>query len=101
MSKKKFFSPEVKADAVSLVLDQGYSIQEACEAMGAGVSAMRRWVRQVKGEKSGTTPQAQAITPEHQEIQALKSRIKQLEMEKSILKKASALLMLDSYKSAS
>ena len=101
MIKKKYFSPEVKAEAASLVLDKGYSIKEACDAIGVGVSAMRRWVKQVKGERGGVTPEAKAITPEHQEIQALKARIKQLEMEKSILKKASALLMSDSYKSVS
>lgn len=101
MSKKKYFSPEVKAEAASLVLDHGYSIKDACHAIGVCESAMRRWVKQVKGERCGVAPQAKAITPEHQEIQALKARIKQLEMEKSILKKASALLMSDSYKNVS
>lgn len=101
MSKKRFFSPEVKADAASLVLDKGYSVQEACDAIGVCESALRRWVKQLQGERCGIAPRAQAITPEHQEIQALKARIKQLEMEKSILKKASALLMSDSYKNVS
>jgi len=101
MGKRKVFSSEFKAEAAGLVLDKGYSIQDACEAMGVSISSMDRWVRQVKGERHGITPKGKAITAEQQEIQALKARIKQLEMEKSILKKASALLMSDSYKSAS
>jgi transposase len=38
-----------------------------------------------------------AITKEHQEIQSLKERVRRLEMEKEILKKATALLMSDQH----
>jgi len=39
-----------------LVLDQAYSIKDACEAMGVGTTAMRRWVTQLKEERHGVTP---------------------------------------------
>jgi len=101
MSKRKSFSPELKEDAAGLVLDKGYSIKEASEAMGASDSAMRSWVRQLEGERKGiTSTKAKSITAEHQEIQALKAQVKRLELEKEILKKASALLMSDSYNGA-
>ena len=38
------------------------------------------------------------MTPEQQEIRELKKQIERLELEKEILKKASALLMSDSMK---
>jgi len=98
MSKRKNYTPEFKQEAASLVLDQTYSIPEACEAMGVGLSAMRRWVKQLKAERTGITPEgSKAITPEQQKIQALEAQIKKLEREKSILKKASALLMSEAY----
>ena len=101
MGKNRIYSTEIKAEAASLVLDKDYSIQEACEAMGVSDSAMRKWVKQLKEERMGTTPTiGKAITPEHQKIQSLKLKVKRLELEKEILKKASALLISDSYNGA-
>jgi len=54
---------------------------------------LRRWVDQVQQERTGVTLQSKALTPEQQKIQELEARITRLEREKSILKKATALLM--------
>ncbi len=90
----KNYPPKFKHESAALVLDQGYTIQEACDAVGVGQTAIRRWVTQLQGERAGNTPQkAKALTAEHQEIQALKEEVKRLKREKEILKKASALLM--------
>ena len=93
--KRRTFSAEFKVDAANLVLEQGYSIPEAARSMGVGETALRRWVDQLKIENGGTTPTVKALTPEQQKIQALEARISRLEREKSILKKATALLMSD------
>jgi transposase len=93
--KRRTFSAEFKVDAANLVLEQGYSIPEAARSMGVGETALRRWVDQLKIERGGTTPVIKALTPEQQKIQALEARISRLEREKSILKKATALLMSD------
>ncbi len=97
MSKKnrRTFSTEFKQEAANLVIEQGYSIAAASQAVGVSDSVLRRWVKQLRGEKAGITPQGKAMTPEHHRIQELEKRIKQLEQEKSILKKATALLMSD------
>ena len=92
---RRSFTNEFKHEAASLVVDQGYSIAEACRAMGVGSTAMRRWVLQLEREHKGITPKTKAMTPDQQRIQELESRVKQLEREKSILKKATALLMSD------
>ncbi len=92
---RRSFTDEFKHEAANLVIDQGYSMSEASRAMGVGPSAMRRWVVQLEGEHNGITPKAKAMTPDQQRIQELENRVKQLEREKSILKKATALLMSD------
>lgn len=98
MTKRKNYSSEFKQEAARLILDQNYTYKEAGESMGVGQSALRRWVNQLKSERQGTTPEiGQALTVEKKEIQQLKTRIRQLEREKEILKKASALLMSDQY----
>lgn len=93
--QRRTFSAEFKIDAASLVLDQGYSIPEAANSMGVGETALRRWVDQLKVERDGVTPSTKALTPEQKKIQELEARINRLEREKSILKKATALLMSD------
>lgn len=92
--KRRSFSREFKIDAAALILHQGYSYKEACESLGISDGALRNWVSQLKKEKSGHTPESRkALTDEHREIQQLKARVRQLETEKEILKKATALLM--------
>jgi transposase len=96
--KRRTFTPEFKKEAACLVLDQGYSIAQASTSLGVGESALRRWVKQLDQERQGITPKGKAMTPEQQRIQELEERCRRLEMEKSILKKATALLMSDDWK---
>lgn len=93
--QRRTFSSEFKMEAASLVLDQEYSIPEAARSMDVGETALRRWVEQLRLERGGSTPMSKALTPEQQKIQELEARISRLEREKSILKKATALLMSD------
>ena len=100
MSKKRTsFTSEFKLEAVSLVTDKGYSVSEACQALGVGATALRRWVNQLIQEREGITPVgSKALTPDQRQIQELQMRIQRLEMEKDILKKATALLVTDEFK---
>lgn len=59
---------------------------------------MRKWVNKLQQENKGMTPKGKALTTEQQHIQALEAKIKRLEREKEILKKATALLISDSTK---
>ena len=90
------FKPEFRLEVAELVVKQGYSVREASEAMNVGKSTVDKWVRQLKDECNGITPQGTALTPDQQKIKELEKRIKQIELEKEILKKATALLMSDS-----
>ena len=97
---RRSFSAEFKRESAGLVLDQGYSVQEACTAVGVGPTAMRRWVAQLQSERQGVTPVgSRALTPEQQKIQELEAKLRQVEREKEILKKATALLMSDTMRS--
>ncbi len=91
--QRRTFSPEFKREAADLVLKQNYSFIEASRSLGIGETALRRWVDQLQQERTGLTPKSKALTPEQQKIQELEARIARLEREKSILKKATALLM--------
>lgn len=92
------YSVQFKKEAAELVIDKGYSIQEASSAVGVSITALRRWVHQLQSERGGETPLAKAMSAEHLRIQELEAKIKQIEWEKDILKKATALLMQDNIK---
>ncbi|WP_162270867.1 transposase [Photobacterium phosphoreum] len=49
------YSVAFKYDAANLVLNKGYTIQEECNAVGVGYTAMSRWVAQLKQEHGGIT----------------------------------------------
>ena len=76
--------------------DQGRSIREAAEAMGVGKSTMDKWVRQLREERQGMSPQATPMTADQRRIRELEKQLRRVEEEKEILKKATALLMSDS-----
>lgn len=89
MIERRSFSTVFKHEAACLVLDQGYSIQEACDAVGVGRTAIHRWVKQLASERQGKTPiTSRAMTPDQQRIQELEAKIRKIEREKDILKKA-------------
>ncbi len=93
--QRRYFSTEFKHEAACLVLDQGYSIPEACRSLDLGETALRRWIEQLKLERGGGMPVSKALTAEQSRIQELEARVHRLEREKAILKKATALLMSD------
>ncbi len=96
MRVKRNFSPEFRHDAAQLVVDQNYTVREAAEAMNVGYSTMDKWARQLRQERNGITSKATPMTPDQLKIRELEKRIRDIEMEKEILKKATALLMSDS-----
>ncbi len=61
--------------------------------MGVGKSTIDKWVRKLRQESLGISLNTKPITPEQRKIRELEARIKKLEREKDIQKKATALLM--------
>ena len=94
------FSPEFRLEASQLVVNQNYTVRAAAQAINVGISTMAKWVAQLKLERQGK-PYAAAtpMTPDQLKIRELEKRIQRIEMEKEILKKATALLMSDSLNS--
>ena len=93
---RPIFTPEFRLECAQLVLDKGYSVRQAAQAMNVGKSSMDKWVRQLREERAGMSPKATPMTPDQLRIRELEKRLKQVELEKEILKKATALLMSDS-----
>jgi transposase len=87
-------------EVAQLVLDKGYSIREAADAMDVGKSTVDKWVRQLKQERGGLSPNTSPMTPDQIKIRELEKKIRYIEEEKEILKKATALLLSDSMRNS-
>jgi transposase len=88
LSRRKKYSKEFKLDAVSLVLDQGYSRAEAARSLGLNSNMLGRWVSEQLTDGGQAFRGNGKLTPEQEEIRKLRSQVKNLKMEKEILKKA-------------
>jgi transposase len=93
------YTREFKLESAQLVVDEDYTINEAADAMGVSISSMNNWIKKLRAERQGKTPIGLALTPEQHRIKELERQVKRIELEKEILKKATALLMSDSMKS--
>jgi transposase len=87
--KRRRFSAEFKAEAVKLVIEQKRSVLSVAKELGIYDSVLGDWVRQAQADAGRGRPGA-LTTSEKQELAELRRKVKQLEMEKEILKKAAA-----------
>ena len=90
MSKRKKYSKEFKLDAVSLVLEQDYTRVEAAKSLGINANMLGRWIKEFESEDGQSFRGNGKLSPEQEQIRDLKKQVKQLELEKEILKKATA-----------
>ena len=88
MKSRKRFSKECKLDAVSLVLEQDYTRSEAARSLGIDARMLGRWVKEHQANGGEAFRGNGKLTPEQEEIRELKARVKRLEMERDVLKKA-------------
>jgi transposase len=87
--KRRKFTQEFKAGAVKLVLAEGKSSTEVARDLGLTESALRIWVQQAKADRAEGKPGA-LMTAEREELSRLRKQVRELEMERDILKNAAA-----------
>lgn len=84
------YSLEFKQDAARLLLEKGYSQQQAAAHLGISLSALGRWVR-AERKPSGTESMMKKpglSLADQAELLRLRKENEQLRMEREILKKA-------------
>jgi transposase-like protein len=85
--KRRIYTPEFKAEVINLIETSGKSIAQVARELELTDSAVRSWVEAARMRSSPTATNQVGLEAENQE---LRQRIKVLEMERSILKKAAA-----------
>ena len=92
---RRKFSKEYKAEVVTLIRRGNKSIGAVCRDLELPETAVRRWVKQAKIDL-GEGPSGALTTAEREELSDLRKRVKTLEMEREILKKATAFFAKES-----
>jgi len=90
MQERKQFTKEFKEGAVRLVTEQGRTISDAAQSLGISPWTMSRWVKAARARGADAFRGQGQRTPQEQEIYELRQKVKQLEEERAILKKAAA-----------
>jgi transposase len=99
MSRRNL-TDEFKAEAVQLVVAQGYSFAKACEALGVGDTALRRWVAQWRAEQAAAPRSVAQVQGDQRRIRELEARVIELERERDILKKSTAFFVKEMERSS-
>jgi len=87
--QRRSFTDEFRAGAVRLVLVEGKSIPQVARDLDLTESALRTWVERARADQGKGKPGV-LTTAEREELAALRKKVRQLEMEREILKKAAA-----------
>ena len=90
MTMRKKYSKEFKLDAVSLVKEQNCNRSEAARNLGINANMLGRWIKEQQVDDGKAFRGNGMLTPEQEEIRKLKVQVRKLQMEKDILKKATA-----------
>ena len=93
---RKKYTPEFKLEMIKLIEEQGQKIGAVATQYEIGESSLKAWLKRYRAEQQGKPiDKGNALTEEQREIQRLKKEVAQLKLERDILKKASALLAID------
>ena len=90
MKERKQFTKEFKEGAVRLVTEQGRTIGDAAQSLGISPWTISRWVKAARSEGADAFRGQGQRTPQEQELYELRQKVRQLEEERAILKKAAA-----------
>ena len=93
--KRNSYSDEFKQNAVRLIVEEGYSFKKACQAVGVCQATLRSWHAKLAPppEPCGEDASLDELRAENAR---LRRQLKQTEMEREILKKATAYFAKES-----
>lgn len=94
-SHRRRFSEDFKRDAVRLVVEEKYTFAAAAQAVGATTKSLRDWHQKYAPPPEPCGDNA-TVTEMREEIKRLRRQLRRAELEREILKKATAYFAKES-----
>lgn len=89
---RRSYSEDFRAEAVRMVVEDGRKTKEVADRLGISPNMLNRWCRnQEREDRAGKGTRA-----DEAEVRRLRRRVKDLEQEREILKKATAFFARES-----
>ncbi len=93
--KRRSFTEEYKSEVVNLIGAQGRPVRQVCEELGLTESSVRRWLQRAEID-AGRGAEGALTTAEREEFRRLRRELKEVRMERDLLKKATAFFAKES-----
>jgi len=93
--KRRRFTEEFKQDAVRLVVNEDYTFAAAAKAVGVGEQSLRKWHARL-APKPAPCGEDASQDELREEIKRLRRELRRAELEREILKKATAYFAKES-----
>ena len=91
MTKPRTYTPELREEAVKLVLAQGLTLDEAAKRIAIPMGTLATWVKAAKrGNGAVTAPGSRTVPELEAEVARLRRELAETRMERDIVKKAAA-----------
>ena len=90
---RRQFTDEFKAGVVRLVLDEGKTVGAVARDLDLTETAVRDWVTRARADR--TKGRTGLTTAEREELARLRKEVRELRLERDLLKKVSALFAKD------
>lgn len=91
---RRSFTDEFRAGAVRLVLDEGKTVAQVARDLDLTESALSIWVKRARADR--TRGKTGLTTAEREELSKLRKEVRELRMERDILKRAAAFFAKES-----
>ena len=88
--RRRSYTREFKVEAVKLVTEKGYSLAEAARSLGIGENLLRSWKLALQDNGDQAFPGNGNLPAIEEELRQLRAENRRLQMERYILKKATA-----------
>jgi transposase len=88
--QRRSYTREYKVEAVKLITEKGYSVAEAARSLDVGETLLRSWKQTLEQGGEQAFPGHGNLSTIEEELRQLRAENKRLQMERDILKKATA-----------
>ena len=88
--QRRSYTRAFKVEAVKLVTEKGYPVAEAARSLDLGETLLRSWKQAVEKQPDQAFPGHGRLPAIEEELRPLRAENKRLQMERDILKKATA-----------